>query len=680
MSNHQPLSFSIAVLLFSLTVLRGSPCGADQALKPDRTARPEPAWTDRDFVRLKYQHPGLVVDLGVGLWAWPLPMDYDGDGDYDLLVSCPDVPSRGTFFFENPGKPKPANSISAKSAQTAAGCGLPVFKRAVRIGPAVRNAQVSYVDGRPRVLACNVEYADVPAHQFRRPKRLPLPCNIHSHKVSANQWKVVDYDNDGRQDLIVGVGDWTDYGWDNAYDAQGHWTHGPLHGYVYLVRNMGTSENPKYDKPRQLEAAGKVIDTYGMPSPNLADFDGDGDLDLLCGDFVETFTYFQNVGTRSEPHFEAGRVLTSGDQPLRPDSPMFVPVAIDWDRDGDTDLVVGQEDGRVMLFEHTGQVVAGMPQFKVAQFFQQQAEAVKFGVLATPVGYDWDADGDQDLICGDAAGRIGWIENLGGFPPRWAAPVRLRAAGKTIRIQAGPNGSIQGPCEAKWGYTTLSVADWDQDGLADLVVNSIWGKVLWYRNRGTRSEPKLAAAAPLEVSWGGKPPKPAWNWWQPEGQTLATQWRTTPQVIDFNGDGLNDLVMLDARGDLALFERANRNGRRVLLPPQYPLVNEKLERLHLAQGVAGHSGRRKFCFADWDRDGRLDLLLNGQNVNFWHNLGSRDNKTIYQDQGPVADRRLAGHSSSPTTVDWDRNGVPDLLVGAEDGFFYYLQNPHQPPN
>ncbi len=46
---------------------------------------------------------------------------------------------------------------------------------------------------------------------------------------------------------------------------------------------------------------------------------------------------------------------------------------------------------------------------------------------------------------------------------------------------AGPNGSIQGPCEAKWGYTTLTVADWDGDGLPDLVVNSIWGKVVWYQ-------------------------------------------------------------------------------------------------------------------------------------------------------------------------------------------------------
>ena len=37
--------------------------------------------------RLPYNHPGLTVDLGVGLWSWPMPVDYDGDGDLDLLMS-----------------------------------------------------------------------------------------------------------------------------------------------------------------------------------------------------------------------------------------------------------------------------------------------------------------------------------------------------------------------------------------------------------------------------------------------------------------------------------------------------------------------------------------------------------------------------------------------------------------
>ena len=44
------------------------------------------------------------VDLGVGLWAWPLPMDFDRDGDLDLVVSCPDKPSNGLWFFENPSQ------------------------------------------------------------------------------------------------------------------------------------------------------------------------------------------------------------------------------------------------------------------------------------------------------------------------------------------------------------------------------------------------------------------------------------------------------------------------------------------------------------------------------------------------------------------------------------------------
>jgi len=36
---------------------------------------------------------------------------------------------------------------------------------------------------------------------------------------------------------------------------------------------------------------------------------------------------------------------------------------------------------------------------------------------------------------------------------------------------------------------------------------------------------------------------------------------------------------------------------------------------------------------------------------------------------------LGGHTSNPVTVDWNQNGIPDLLIGAEDGFLYYKPNP-----
>ena len=280
--------------------------------------------------------------------------------------------------------------------------------------------------------------------------------NIHQGgPIRANQWRYVDYDGDGRLDLLIGVDDWGDYGWDNAFDAQGHWTRGPLHGYVYLLRNSGTNEAPQYAAPVKLEAGGRPIDVFGMPSPNLADFDGDGDLDLVCGCFVDTFTYFENLGTRTQPKYAAGRLLEDHGQPLRMDLCMFEPVALDWNRDGRVDLVVGQEDGRVALLENMGRLEQGLPVFLPPRFFQQKAADLKVGALVAPWSCDWDGDGDEDLVCGDSAGHLVFVENLdGGNPPKWAAPKYLEADGQVIRIQAGPNGSIQGPCEAKWGYTT----------------------------------------------------------------------------------------------------------------------------------------------------------------------------------------------------------------------------------
>jgi hypothetical protein len=517
----------------------------------------DPDKAGRGLGRIRYNNPGLTVDLGVGLWAWPLPMDYDGDGDNDLVISCPDKPYNGTYFFEN----------------TQGNIKMPLFAPALRLGNALRKAQVSFVDGKPRVLVPGKEVI----HFHDRSKDLEITeqilstDSVHSPKakIRANQWKYCDYDGDGKQEFVVGIGEWTEYGWDNAFDSDGNWTRGPLHGYVNIARAIAPSTGRDTVHIQYLHADKKLVDVYGMPSPNFEDFDGDGDLDLLCGEFIDKFTYFENIGTRTKPKYAAGRFLTCKGDTLKMDLCMIIPVALDWDKDGDIDLIVGQEDGRVALIENTGKVIDSMPQFLPAVFFKQQAQDVKFGALVTPHSIDWDADGDEDLICGNTAGYVGFIENLdGGNPPKWGEAVYLKADGKVIHIQAGPNGSIQGPCEAKWGYTTLNVADWDGDDLLDIVINSIWGKVLWYRNIGTPSSPKLTAAKPIEVEWTGKTPKPAWTWWEPKDKQLATQWRTTPVVIDLNKDNLNDLVMLDHEGYLAFFERTKKDGDLKLLPPK----------------------------------------------------------------------------------------------------------------
>ncbi len=645
----------ILVFIFSSCTLRNSNNKGDGGCQP-----------------LHFNNTGLVVDLGVGLWAWPLPMDYDGDGDNDLVVSCPDVPYNGIYFFEN---------ISGRMDETT------LFAPPVRIADGSKDLQVCFVKGEPRVLGKGVEYKNFKTDGLSDPVTLFPADSLEKSftRVRFSQWKYVDYENDGDYDLIVGIDHWGDYGWDNAYDSLGNWVNGPLHGYVFLLENTGR----QYENRGMINAGGKPVDLYGAPTPCMDDFDGDGDLDLVCGEFTDRITWFENTGTRTDPRFAEGRFISNEEGIIKMDLQMIIPVSIDWDRDGDIDLIVGDEDGRVALIENRGVVQDNMPLFSNPVYFRQQADLLKFGALATPFSVDWDDDGDEDLICGNTAGQVAFIENMdGGDPPAWAEPVILRSGDEPVRIMAGMNGSIQGPAERKWGYTAPAVADWDGDGLKDIIVNSIWGKVVWFRNNGIKGAPSLDHPRPVTVAWEGDPPRPGWIWWRPAGTELVTQWRTTPYATDWNSDGMTDLIMLDDEGYLAFFERYATEGGLMLKPgrriffgtngssfdQKNVMADTTPGPLRLNYREAGASGRRKICFADWDGDGDADLLVNSENISWFENKGTVDEKTFFEFRGDLCTIKLAGHTTSPTVVDWDKNGIPDVVAGAEDGHFYLIRN------
>ncbi|MFU7561770.1 exo-alpha-sialidase [Stieleria sp. JC731] len=613
---------------------------------------------------IEYNDPDLVVDLGVGLWAWPMPMDYDGDGDHDLLVACPDKPSNGVYFFEN--------------ASDDPGAKMPVFRPGVRIGKASNNMQVSYVGQQPRILRPGNEYVrdtETGKFNFDKAEKLYSKSNVHENGVRANMWRYVDFDGDGDQDIAVGVGDWSDLVWDHAFDSMGRWKNGPLHGYIYIIKNEGNGDSPKYsESPIKLEAAGGAIDVFGWPSPNFADFDGDGDLDLLCGEFLDGFTYFQNIGSRTEPQYAAGQRLNdSAGNPLVMHLQMITPTAFDWDKDGDLDLIVGDEDGRVALVENTGTLDGALPVFDAPTYFQQQADSLKFGALATPYAYDIDNDGDEDIVCGNTAGNIAIFTNRGPGEnglPKWSAPElvqveKVDGSTEPFRILAGPNGSIQGPCEAKWGYTTLSVADWDGDGDGDIIYNSILSKLgVLINNNGTYKQ--------LAFEDGPSEEPPAWYWWRTKSPAALTQWRTTPVAVDFDDDGTLDMVLLDQQGFLTLRRGDKTTG--LVSAAERIFVDQDGKPLQLNRQSAGRSGRVKLDVVDWDGDGNLDVLVNSENAKLYRNCDQREGKVLMKLVGNLASRNVAGHTSSPAACDFDKDGKPDLLVGAENGRLYFAKH------
>jgi hypothetical protein len=240
-----------------------------------------------------------------------MPLDHDDDGDMDLLVSCPDKPSNGIYFFENPTQDPKVK--------------MPVFKPGVRLGPTGHNVQISYVDGKPRILKENQEYVDFKTKGFDKPATIYKNGKFHPATpapacgaTSTTRTTAIRTSSSASATGATTSGT-------RPTTAKGRWRNGPLHGYVYLIENV----DGKYsDKPTKIEADGSPIDVYGWPSPNFGDFDGDGDLDLLCGEFLDGFTYFENSGTRKSrlwsgaPPFrirrQAARHARADDHPDRP--------------------------------------------------------------------------------------------------------------------------------------------------------------------------------------------------------------------------------------------------------------------------------------------------------------------------------------------------------------------------
>ncbi len=139
--------------------------------------------------------------------------------------------------------------------------------------------------------------------------------------------------------------------------------------------------------------------------PTAVDLDGDGKLDIVAGNFTGTFALFRGEGKgKFAPR---STWLTAEDAPLRVDAHSD-PFFIDWDGDGDLDMLSGSSNGTVSLVENQGSKTA--PKFgKPTTLLQPGQTETGFGDAhikapgrATRVfADDVNGDGKFDLLIGD---------------------------------------------------------------------------------------------------------------------------------------------------------------------------------------------------------------------------------------------------------------------------------------
>ena len=381
------------------------------------------------------------------------------------------------------------------------------------------------------------------------------------------RYDVADIDNDGDLDLFAGCQE----------------------GPIYWYRNIGTRTAPVF-------AAGVVV-AYSTPyyigdahsSMKIADWDGDGLLDIVAGRYWERTPsseatlpryyggFYKNVGTPTNPVFQRsdeyhGAPYTERFQQCDAVRQNGVRMS-DWNNDGKPDLIAGDTDGFVWYFRNlTGKF---FPVFDTGVKLYAGGQPISLmgsGGHARPDIVYWDNDTKKDLIVSDGNGTVTLFLNTGtDANPSFTTGTRLSAGGSYI--------------DTPGSRSSVLVCDWNNDGKKDIVMgddNTSAGGYYKFINTGTITSPFLTAGVPITFG----------------GQTVTYTRPNVGSYVDWDGDTKKDFIACNFENNIRFYKNigtntspAFANNEGVLILKDYSIMM-----------ISGADVK------DWNSDNDLDIL------------------------------------------------------------------------